>query len=173
MTNEKQAPERIWLHHADQITVDGQPCRAYTSPAPVNFQDSQTEYVRADAADAMVAAAYEDAAGLARRYVYRNDDSPEHAIRMQSPANARAALDEAKHKAWLAGAEAERKAIFDRITENLEKWPCDGINAQGEFSDAVKASQEAYARGMRSARISASRSASMHRLASRAEEEAA
>ena len=47
MTDTSKTPDRIYIHHADHITADGTQALVFTSPAPVNFTDSQTEYVRA------------------------------------------------------------------------------------------------------------------------------
>lgn len=48
-----KAPERIYIHHADQIKVDGTQCLVFTSPAPVNFTGNQTPYVPAALLDSL------------------------------------------------------------------------------------------------------------------------
>lgn len=41
------APDRVFIHHSDQIKADGTQCLVFTSSAPVNFKGTETEYVRA------------------------------------------------------------------------------------------------------------------------------
>tara|TARA_R110000744_G_scaffold119072_2_gene222204 strand:+ start:157 stop:525 length:369 start_codon:yes stop_codon:yes gene_type:complete len=45
MNESMNAPDRIFIHHADQIKNDGTQCLVFTSPAPENFTADQTEYV--------------------------------------------------------------------------------------------------------------------------------
>lgn len=39
-----EAPKVIYIHHADQIKIDGTKCLVFTSPAPVNFTKDQSKY---------------------------------------------------------------------------------------------------------------------------------
>ncbi|MCG7520861.1 hypothetical protein [Ruegeria sp. Ofav3-42] len=48
------APERVVIHHADQIKTDGTSCLVFTSDAPRNFKASQTGYIREDISPAAV-----------------------------------------------------------------------------------------------------------------------
>jgi hypothetical protein len=49
---------------------------------------------------------------------------------------------------------ALKKAMFDRIEVRIDAEPQDGINAGGEYSDAVWNEQRKFVDGMRSARVS-------------------
>jgi hypothetical protein len=49
---------------------------------------------------------------------------------------------------------ALRKAMFERIEERIDAEPQDGINAGGDYSDAVWNEQRMFIEGMRSARVS-------------------
>lgn len=51
----------------------------------------------------------------------------------------------------------EQRAAWRRITAFMEAEKCDGINAEGEYSEAVHDRQRAYIKGMGRARLAAIR----------------
>ncbi|MGR3495243.1 hypothetical protein [Citreimonas sp.] len=123
-------------------------------------------YTRADL-DAATLAAYEAAAMELERWAEPGVEldhcltDEARAIRDLIPADALAARDRALQEAR----EAERQAIFERITEYIDAAPCDGINAEGEFSEAVRAGQRKFIDGMRQARAAATSRAAAIRAA--------
>lgn len=50
------APATVFIHHADQIKCDGTQCLVFTSDAPVNIRDTQTQYVNASNPQALAQA---------------------------------------------------------------------------------------------------------------------
>jgi hypothetical protein len=49
------APEKIFIHHAGLIDIDGSSALVFKTCAPINFIGSQTEYTRIDIANARIA----------------------------------------------------------------------------------------------------------------------
>lgn len=93
------APEKIWAYHSDDIGLDydGAEIVAYSKPQP-----HSQKYLRSDIAQAMIAAAYEDAAQMA---------SPS-CVKQLTPTDARAALDALLKAEREAGErEAREKAL--------------------------------------------------------------
>lgn len=50
------APDKVFIHHADQIEADGTQCLVFKTSAPVNFKDSETAYTRTDCPKALAQA---------------------------------------------------------------------------------------------------------------------
>jgi hypothetical protein len=48
-----------------------------------------------------------------------------------------------------------KNAIFERIGDRIDDTPCDGLTADGGYSEELQLEQIAYTHGMRSARLAA------------------
>lgn len=89
---------------------------------------------------ALVGAAYGAAAGKARRYVHRHDDSAEQAIRALTPADAQAALDAALKKARREGLEMALEAnrlAREQVINSGERARIEGISLGHDRADAA------------------------------------
>lgn len=89
------APERIWAEpsqYPDELTATAD-----------KHKETDIEYIRKDVSDALVAAAYEDAAGVAVDWANSDVERPDDGVWMnvvaRTPAEACAALDRIRQEA--------------------------------------------------------------------------